>query len=519
MNARSCPIRALASAIFILALTALSAAHAQPAAPPPVRRVDKAPPAPPEGAPIEVFDLGKALMAESGGLTSDVAASRAQERAPQIASARAAAAASDEDAEIAWAAFLPRVDFLAQYKRVKYVDNSAAFNFSDTLGPLFDAAAAAGIPIDTESFEALQGSRGLFNQPRDNYSLSGTVQYPISDVFLRAWPAYKASVGMAEAQATQTEVTQAAVDLSARNAFYEYARALAQQAVDGQALKQAEAQSAQIKLFVDAGTVAPVDLMTATARVQEARAAVANSETRAAITRNNLAVLMGVASSDIAGLGEPVLDPPSAPKNSPEDLVRKASDQRPELRALRKLVAANDYAHTAQRNSALPQIVLSANGLTAQPNPRYVPPNIGSGRGPIRDRTNFKESWEVGVGLAWTPNNTLTGVHAGRKAEAQLHKARADLAAQEDTVRMEVVTAYQNYISARSVTEAAESRLKASEEAYRVRLAMYRVGAGVIVDLLQADLTLTLARLQRAAAAINARAALAALRRAAAVEP
>ena len=84
--------------------------------------------------------------------------------------------------------------------------------------------------------------------------------------------------------------------------------------------------------------------------------------------------------------------------------MRKAFDQRPELRALRKLVAASDYQHTAQRNSALPQLVVTANDLDARPNPRKFPPNTDK----------FVNTWEVGVALAWTPNNTLTGVHAGR---------------------------------------------------------------------------------------------------------
>jgi outer membrane protein TolC len=478
--------------------------------PPAARRADKPPPSAPApgGEPIEVFDLGKALMAESGGLTSQEAGKRARARAPQIASARANAAASKEDADIAWAAFLPQVDLGAQYKRINFVDNSSAFNFGDILTPLITQLAEQGIFIDPSRFP--EGpDQSLFNQPIHNYSFTAGARYPVSDVFLRAWPAYKAAVGVAESQAVQTEVSEAVIELNARNAFYDYARALAQEAVDAQALKQAEAQSAQIKLFVDAGTVAPVDLMTATARTEEARGAMANAQTRVVVARNNLATLTGIPSADIKGLAEPVLEAPEAPKNSSDDLLRLAFDQRPELRALRKLVSANDYAHTAQRNSALPQLVVSANDLYAQPNPRYIPPNID----------NFKNSWEVGVAVAWSPNNTLIGTHAGRKAAAQLQKARADLAAQEDSVRMEVVTAYQNYVSAEAVREAAESRLKASEEAYRVRLAMYRVGAGVIVDLLQADLTLTLARLQRAAAAINARAALAALRRAAAVEP
>lgn len=511
MNARSCPLRALASATFVFTLTALGAAHAQPAAPPPApagpggSRAGNAPAAA-DAAPIEKFDLADALMAESGGLTSDDASKRARARAPQIAGARANARAAEADAESAWVAFLPQVQVEAAYKRIKYIDNSQGLgsfgDIGEALGPIYDA-----LGIDPPMIET--GSSRLFNLPRNNYSLSAGARWPISDVFLRAWPAYKAAVGMAESQKTQTEVSEAIVELNARTAFYEYARALAEQAVAAQALKQAEAQAAQIKLFVDAGTVAPVDLMTATARLEEMRGAQASTETRVLTAQNNLSTLTGIPIADIKGLAEPVLELPAPPKAKPEELVRTAFEQRPELRALRKLVAASDYQHTAQRNSALPQLVATGNNLYAQPNPRYFPPNV--------DR--FRNSWEVGVALAWSPNNTLTGYQAGRKAEAQLQKARADLAAQEDSVRMEVVNAYQTYKAAEAVTAASEARLTAAEEAYRVRLAMYRVGAGVIVDLLQADLTVSQARLQRANAAINTRAALAALRRAAAVEP
>jgi outer membrane protein TolC len=508
MNARTFSLRALASAAFVFTLTALGA-QAQQAAPPARARTDKAPPAAapeaaPEGTPIEKFDLGAAMMAESGGLTSEEAGKRARARAPQIASARAGALGAEADADTAWAAFLPQVQLEAQYKRIKYIDNSGASfgNIAELLAPIY---AQLGIePPETEG-----PSPTLFNLPRDNYSVSAGARWAISDVFLRAWPAYKAAVGMAESQTTQTEVAEAIVELNARNAFYDYARALAEQAVAAQALRQAEAQSAQIKLFVDAGTVAPVDLMTATARVEEMRGASASAQTRVAIAQNNLSTLTGIPLSDIKGLAEPVLERPTPPKASSDELVRQAFGQRAELRALRKLVAANDHMHTAQRNSALPQLVLSANDLYAQPNPRYFPPNT--------DR--FRNSWEVAVGLAWSPNNSLTGYQAGRKAEAQFQKARADLAAQEDAVRMEVVSAYQSYKAADAVNAASEARLLAAEEAYRVRLAMYRVGAGVIVDLLQADLTVSQARLARANAAINARAALAALRRAAAVEP
>jgi outer membrane protein TolC len=347
-----------------------------------------------------------------------------------------------------------------------------------------------------------------FTLPRDQLSLSANAQWAISDVFLRAWPAYKANVGSAAAQKIQVEVTEAAVELTARNAFYDYARALAQRAVDEQSLKQAEAQAAQIKLFVDAGTVAQVDHMTAVARVEEARSAIANSEARVMVSRNTLATLLGTKSEEITGIAEPVLEAPPPPATPESDLMSKAFAQRPELRALRKLVQANDALVAAQRGGALPQLVLSAGDLYAKPNPRKFPPNT----------KDFYNTWEVGAGINWRLNNSANGYYATQKAKAQLTKAQADLNAQQDAVRIEVVTALQNYKAAQAVSAASQSRLAAAEEAYRVRLATYRVGAGVIVDLLNADLAVSQARLALAFAAINARSALAALRRAAALD-
>jgi outer membrane protein TolC len=469
----------LAAALFSF----WSAAAEAQSSPAPVR-VDQAPAASDE-APIDKFDLAAALMAPSGGLSSDEAGKRARGRAPQILSARATAAGSRTDVDGAWNTFIPTIDLAAGYKHVSNPHNS--FNIPGV-------SPAGG---------------GVLNPPFEQISLSANAQWAVSDVFLRAWPAYKATMGIAEAQKTQIEVAEQTIDLGARNAFYEYARALAQRAVTEQALKQAQAQAAQIKLFVDAGTVAQVDYMTATARVEEARSAHAASEGRVAISRSNLATLTGMRREEIVGLSEPVLEPPKAPPHTEEsELVSKAFERRAELRALRKMVESYEHTKTAQIGGAIPQVVVTANDLYGKPNPRKFPPN----------QTLFN-TWEVGVALNWRVNSSTSGKYAVSKAEASVIKARADLSAQEDSIRMEVVSAYENYKSAQAVSSASEARLKASEEAYRVRLATYREGAGVIVDLLDADLAVSQARLALANSAINTRAALAALNRAISLEP
>lgn len=503
MNVRLLLVRAAQPAALSLTLLALTA-DAQDA-PPQAPAANQVAPAAEEKAPIDNFDLAAAIMAPSGGLTADEAAKKARERGPQIKSAQASTAIAEQDVKASWDAFLPRFDFVAQYKRIKYIENNFTFD-PEAITRNFRPEALLS-PDEIAALPPLPDTSGTFTQPRHQYSLTGSVRYPISDVLLRAWPAYKASVGASQATKVQTEVAEAIVSLNARIAFYDYARALAQRAVDDQAVKQAEAQAQQIKLFVDAGTSAKVDYLTATARVEEARSSLANSQARVAITQGTLSVLTGLSTDEVKGIAEPVLDAPHPPSVPSDDLVRKALEQRAELRALRKLVEANDLSHTAQKRAGLPQLVVSANGLSGRPNPRYIPVN----------KDSFKNSWEVGVGLEWSPNNTLASVRATHRASAQLQKARADLTAQEDAIRTEVVTAYQNYKSAEAVSAASQARLEAAEEAYRVRLATYRVGAGVIVDLLNADLDVTRARLALANAAINTRAALAALNRAASI--
>jgi outer membrane protein TolC len=502
MNVKPSKLRSAALATFSLWVTATSVSAQAPAA-----RPDIAPPAAPSAAPaaapatpapapggsdelLPKFDMATVLMAPSGGLTADEAGKRARARAPQIFAARATATVSKTDVDGSWTSFIPIIDLAFQYKRINLVANNIDF--------------PGGIEVP----------RTAFTQPVHQLALNLGVNYVVSDVFLRAWPAYKAAVSQADAQKIQIEVASSMVDLTARNAFYTYARALAQRAVDEQALRQAEAQAAQIKLFVDAGTSAQVDYMTAAARVEEARSALAVSDGRVAISQNNLAVLLGVKPEEITGLGEPVLEPPAQPAADADELLRTAFERRAELRALRKVVETNEHLKGVQRGAALPTLSVFANDLYAQPNPRYIPPNVRDGK----LDPNFKNSWELGASVAWRPNNSINGVYNVRKSEAQIAKARADLGAQEDAIRTEVFSAYRTYVSAVAANAASQARLAAAEEAYRVRLATYKVGAGVIVDLQLADLAVSQARLATANSAIATREALAALNRAAGID-
>jgi outer membrane protein TolC len=441
----------------------------------------------------ENFNLEAALISsDTRAFTSDEAGQRARARSPQIASSEAAAQSAHWDSEVAWSGYLPTLTGQAAY--VRYSKVNSTFNFNDFWEDL-------GIPIPMGETDSSSGSD--FVLPPNSYQFSATARYPVSDIFLKVWPQYEASKNIADARSIEVETRRAQVDLTAREAFYAHARALATMVVAEQALKQAQAQADQAKLFVDAGTAAPVDLMTATARVEATLSALARTKGAVAVTRNTLATYAGVKTDEVVGIKEPVTALPEAPTDDVDGLLKRGMEHRPELRAIRKLVEASGHTRVAERNGALPTLAVDGTVLYANPNQRYIP---------IVEE--FRTTWQVGASLTWTANQALIAHQRNQKFHAETNKALADLGALEDAVRIEVVQAFEDFKAAAAAARASEAQERAAEETYRVRLATYRVGAGVQIDLLNAHLSLTNARLDRVNAVIDSRIALARLARA-----
>lgn len=457
----------------------------------------------------DTYDLERAIMGESGGITADEAGKRARARAPQYYSAEAAATAAEWEAKSAWTGFIPNLLLFAQYKRINLVNNNINIGFPEPTPEQIANLSPTTLTVlqDLNSLLADAQNSADFTQPLNNYSLGATLTVPVSDIFLRVMPAYEGSKGIAEARKLQAQSTAEIAELQGREAFYRYAAAVALLALRQQAVRQAEAVVNQTSLFVNAGTKAKVELLAATANLERARGEVAQAEGALATARNALAVITGMRSEELRGLGERVMELPPPPAQTQEQLVDHALEHRTELLALRKAVGATQKLQNAERNAAYPQLSAEGTILYANPNPRYVPPV-----------EEFNHSWEVGVTLSWTPNQALNGKRRSKRLEAEVAKARADLAAMEDAVRVEVVEAYQNFLSAVARAQATEAAVKAAEENYRVRLATYRVGAGVLIDLTDADRQLNEARLDYVASAIQARLALAQLRRRASLD-
>ncbi len=459
-------------------------------------------------APAREPDLIDALRGGQGGLTADQVAALAETTAPSVARAEAALNSARAGAARALLGILPVIDLSARYTRLSRVPTPS---FGTTLTPEQVAMAQAAVDAVTDPaarglFQAnLDGQQVSLSFPivLDQYMLHAGLTWPVSDIFFSILPSYHAMEALADSSAEQLEAQHQTVALQAREAFYSYARARAASLVAELMVRQTEAHRADIAAFVEAGTAAPVDLMRMDAQLAATRVAMARANGGVATAAVGLRSLMHVEPARDLPIGENLLADAAPVTQTREQLVDSAMSHRAEMRALRRLVAAREHLVSARSGTRLPHLAVSANADYANPNQRIFP-----------QRAQFQGSWDVSAILSWSPNSLFTGGQDRNVAESDLAQARADLAALEDGLRLEVSQSYEGYIAAREALLAARTGVAAAEESYRVRLERFHAGAAVTSDLLDADSELTRSRLDLINAAVDLRIAEARLRRA-----
>ncbi len=246
MRALSAPLTALLIAGALVAAPRLAAAQTPPATPAPPAS-SPPPPTPPSGAaqappPAPGPASAAALQAPSpteagfhldqlttpGGLTADAAAARAVQTAPSVDKARAAADAAAAGARQAFVGFFPTLTATARYTHLSHVNQGT---LGSGITPEQEAQAQALIdtvtdPAAKQLFQAslqaqIATANFTFPQVLDQFSVAASAQYPVSDVFLRILPSYRASIAGSDAARYQIQSERDTIALQAREAFYD----------------------------------------------------------------------------------------------------------------------------------------------------------------------------------------------------------------------------------------------------------------------------------------------------------
>ena len=404
-------------------------------------------------------------------LTLDEALMKAEQNSQRIAALRArvdAATAAEAGRD---AADRPAVALLGGYMRTNHVDEFAI--------------AVPG-----------QQPRVIYPDVPDNYRARLDLQWPIYTAG-RTAALQRAAGAEREAAAFDVVAARADVRLETTRAFWALVTAGETQAVLARALESADAHVADLRSRLEQGLIPPNEVLSAEAQRSHQRLLAIEARNLRAIAEADLRRLMG---DDTRRSLEPAATLDAAVAALSLD---RAPGQRAERQALASRVAAAREREDAVAASARPQLAIAAGYDYARPNPRIFP-----------RLEAWRDSWDVSVNVSWSlwdggrrRAEQAEAAAATRGLMARASEVEREIAFEIDQRRLEVD-------GARASIEAAEDGVGAATEARRVVGERFAAGVATSTDVLDAQIALLQAELDRTRAVANTQLAIARLERA-----
>lgn len=454
---------------YVLVLLAAGTAAAQPApAPQPAAQIVK--PADEEAAFTKELDS----MFVQGGLTSEQAAARAPQASPTVAEKVQELAAAAANLQSAKLLEVPHVGGTASYTRLSFIP-----------------------PVNL-------GFGGMnFQIPflQNQYVLQAQIQVPVLDYFVR-FPKVIDSARYSHDAAQVNELnSQVGASQDARLAYYEWVRARLNVVIARRQLAQVQATLAQEQALADVQRVSRADLLRIESQAASTQQALDVLTNVVVLREEQLRLLIGASETEKLEMGEDVRKDISAPQIAQlDDLVKHATQRRLDLKSLDLNIQAKDAQKDQELANQLPHLSAFANFDYDRPNQRVFP-----------QADKFKFTWLAGVQLTWFLNDYLQSRTAVDRITAETQELVADRDNLVRATRLEVLTAQQSVQVAILALQTSQTALVAAEEGYRVRRELLNAERATAVELVDAQTTLTQARVASINARIDLRVALAQL--------
>jgi outer membrane protein TolC len=409
-------------------------------------------------------------------LAVDEAVARGLAESHRIAEAVARGEAATAAVNQQRAAAMPQVAVLAGYTRTNHVDE----------------------------FRIVQPVVGVFTiypDVPDNWRTRLDLQWPIYtagrlDALERA--------ARAEAAASASEIDQARADLRFEIKRQYWALVTAREAmtvVQG-SLDQTTAHVRDVRNQLDAGLVPPNDVSTAAAQEARQRMLLVQATVDRDVTAAALARLAGIdpAAEIVPTSALEVRPPERQPLNG---LLAEARRLRPERAALEQRIAAWDERGRAAAAGRKPMVAITAGIDYARPNPRIFP-----------RVDEFNESWDAGANVTWslfdggrTRADVAQAASNGRAVRERLEEF-------DSVMTVEIRQRVAELNASDAAIAAADAEVLAASDARRVVGNRFTAGVATSTDVVDAQLRVLQAGLDRAQALANTRVAEARLDRA-----
>jgi outer membrane protein TolC len=408
-------------------------------------------------------------------LTLDDAVARALAASHRIEESRARTDAASAVADARQAATRPQVAAAGGYTRTNHVDEFGVLLPNNQL-------------------------RIIYPDIPDNYRARLDLQWP---VYTAGRLAALEDAARREAAASQRDVdgTSADVRLDVTRAFWALVVARETERVVNESLSRMGQHVRDVRNQLDAGLVPPNDVLTAQA--QEARQRMLSVQARGnrEVAEADLARLTGV-EPGMPIVPDATLAPPTIDATA-DSLIAEALQNRPERQALEQRIAAGELRQGAASAGRKPVVALAGGVDYARPNPRIFP-RLGE----------WRESWDAGVTVSWPVFDGGRVQAESAEAAATTRALRARLAELDSTIALDIRQRMSELAASRAAVEAADVSVQAATEARRVIGDRFEAGVATSTDVVDAQVTILQAELDRTQAIAAARLAEARLHRA-----
>jgi outer membrane protein TolC len=334
----------------------------------------------------------------------------------------------------------------------------------------------------------------------DNYRSRLDLQYPLynSGRFTALEQAARSESAAADAD---ERTARADLSLEIARAYWTFVTAIEQLGVVEQSIAATRAHLENARLRLDAGIVAPHDVLAIEAQESRQQLLAIQARGNRDVAEADLARLIGAPQARIRPASP--LAPPAPLTAGLESLVAEAASRRTEREALsRRLTAAQERLRAAEVSN---RPTLSAGGGFdySSPNPRHFP------REP-----EWHTSWDVGVNLGWRLFDGGRNRAEVAETSAATRAMRARIDEFDAVLGVEVRRAVTELTSSVAAIETAEQGIRAAAEARRVANERFLAGVATSADVLDAQVALLQAELDRTQALASGRVAEARLARA-----
>ncbi|MEW5798201.1 MAG: TolC family protein [Bacteroidota bacterium] len=357
---------------------------------------------------------------------------------------------------------LPSLKFNGTYTRLSDVPASSIPNPINPAGPPFELSPTVV----------------------NNYGLKATVQQPL----FTGWKisgAEDAAEFASEATKQDYNKDKAEVVYNIKSAYWNLYRANEFKKFVDENVQQIQSHVTDAENLLKQGMLTSNDVLKVQVQLSDAKVRqidATNNVKLAMIALNN--TLGQSLSTEIEIVSS--LQPPVSVQSDIDNLIKKAFDSRPDILAMNARVKASEAGLTSARGGWWPQIYLVGNYNYLRPNQRIFP-----------TKDEFKDTWDVSVSVSFDIWNWNQTGYQTTQAQAQVAQAEEGLSLMKDGVTLEVTQSYFTVNQTKERAAVAEQGVAQAEENYRVMNERFKKGLVPNSELLDAEVALLQAKLNK----------------------